>query len=109
MPISPFTDWSSIGKLPTRLDLEEEEVIAIDHSNSDSDYVSPEPVHEPASPRPEPRGSREEEPKPVPPREEGPGAPNILVILPGTEEGVEKFLSSELTPSLEEEDSEETF
>ena len=36
-PISPFTDWSSIAELHTRLDLEEEEVMAID---SDSDCAS---------------------------------------------------------------------
>ena len=74
--ISPCTDWSSIGELPTRLDLEKEEVIAIDHSDSDNDYVPPEPVYEPGSPGPELRGSREEEPeepRPGPPREEGPG------------------------------------
>ena len=53
-------------------------VIDID---SDSDYVPPEPVYEPGSPRPEPRGPREEEPeepRPRPPREEGHGAPNII-------------------------------
>ena len=80
-PISPFTDWSSIGELPTRLDLEEEEVIAIDDSDNDSDYVPPESMYEPDSPRPEPRGPREEEPeepRPGPPGEEGPGAPNIF-------------------------------
>ena len=59
MSIFPFTDWSSIGELPTRLDLEEVEVIAIDDSDSDSDYVPPEPVYEPGSPRHAPRGPRE--------------------------------------------------
>ena len=79
-PISPFTGWSSIVELPTRLDLEEEEVIAI-NSDNDSDYVPPETVYEPGSPRPDTRGPREEEseePSPGPLREEGPVAPNIF-------------------------------
>ena len=55
-PISSYTDWSSIGEIPTRLDLEEEEVIAIDDSDDDDDdYVPPEPSYEPGSTRPEPR------------------------------------------------------
>ena len=37
-PISPFMDWSSLGEMPTRIDLEEAEVISID-SDSDNDYV----------------------------------------------------------------------
>ena len=36
------------------------------------------------------------------------GLQTFLLILPGAEEGVEEFLSSKLTPSLEEEDSDET-
>ena len=67
-PICPFTDWSSVGEIPTRLDLEEEVVIAIDDRDDDNDYVPPEPSYEPGSPR---LGPRE-------PREEGPGAPNIF-------------------------------
>ena len=61
--------------MPTRLDLEEEEVIAID---SDSDYVPPEPVYEPGSPRPEPIEEASEGPRPGQSREEGPGAHNIF-------------------------------
>ena len=67
-------------ELPTRLNVDEEEVIAIDDSDSDIDYVPPEPVYEPGSPRPEPRGPREEEPEEPgsgPPRQEGPGVSNI--------------------------------
>ena len=52
-PISPFTDWSSLVEMPTRLDLEDVGVISID-SDNDNDYVPPEPVYKPDSPRPEP-------------------------------------------------------
>ena len=64
----------------TRLDLEEAEVIPID-SESDSDYVLPEPVYKPGSPRPEPTEEAPEDPRPGPSREEGPGAPNIFYGL----------------------------
>ena len=59
--------------MPTRLDLEEEEVIS-----SNSDYVPPEPVYEPGSPRPEPIEETSEDPRPGPSRDEGPGAPNVF-------------------------------
>ena len=36
-PISPYTNWSSIGEIPTRLDLEEEEVIEMDDDDDDDD------------------------------------------------------------------------
>ena len=52
-------------------------VIAID-KDSDGDYVPPEPVYDPASPRPEPREEEPEEPRPGPHRVESPGAPNIF-------------------------------
>ena len=55
--ISPFTE------IPTRMDLQEEEVIAIYDSYSDRDSVPPEPIYEPGSPRPETIGPREEEPE----------------------------------------------
>ena len=57
--------------MPIRLDLEGEEVIS-----SNSDYVPPEPVYEPGSPRPEPVEEAPENPRPGPSREEG--APNIF-------------------------------
>ena len=60
--MSLHSDWSSIEELPTGLDTEEDEVIEIDE---DEAYEPPEPIYEPASPRPEPR-------------EEGPRAPNIF-------------------------------
>ena len=60
-PISPHTNWSSIEAIPTRLDLEDEEVIEID---GDDDYEAPEPVYL-SEPRPELRY-------------EGPRAPNIF-------------------------------
>ena len=68
-PISPFTDWSSLEEIPTRLDLEveEAEVISIT-SNSDNDYVPHSPIYEPNSPvedHPQPENSRDN------------GAPNI--------------------------------
>ena len=74
-PISPFMDWSSLGEMPTRLDLEEAEVISID-SESGNDYVPPEPMYKPGSPRPEPVEEAPENPRPGPSREEG--APNIF-------------------------------
>ena len=54
--------------MPTRLDLEEEEVISI---SSNSDYVPPEPVYEPGSPRPEPIEETPEDTRPGPSREGG--------------------------------------
>ena len=75
-------DWSSLGEMPTRLDLEETEVISID-SESYSDYVPPEPVYKPGSLRPEPAEEAPEDPRPGPSRErepsgEDPGVPNIF-------------------------------
>ena len=64
--------------MPTRLDLEEGEVISID-SDSGNDYVPPEPMHELGSPRPEPVKEAHENPRPGPSREEG--APNIFYRL----------------------------
>ena len=51
-------------------------------SDTDSDYVPPEPVYEPGFPRPKPREEEPKEPRPAPPREEGPGAPNIFTDSP---------------------------
>ena len=45
--------------------------------SSNSDYVPPEPVYEPGSPRPEPIEETHEDPRPGP-REEGPGVPTIF-------------------------------
>ena len=53
-PISPFTDWSPLGEMPTRLDVDETEIISINEIESDSDYVPHSPLYEPGSPRPEP-------------------------------------------------------
>ena len=64
-----------LGQMPTRLDLEEAEVISIDNE-SYNDYVPPEPMYEPGSPRPEPVEEASENPRPGPSREEG--APNIF-------------------------------
>ena len=72
--ISPYTDWSSLGEMPTRLDLEEAEVISI-NSNSDNDYEPPVPMYGPGFPRPEPV-EEPEDPRSGPSREEG--APNIF-------------------------------
>ena len=68
--------------MPTRLDFEEAEVISID-SESDNDYVPPEPVYEPGSPRPEPVEEAPEDPRSGPsgekePSRVDPGGPNIF-------------------------------
>ena len=60
--------------MPTRLDLEEAEVISID-SERDNDYMPPEPMHDPGSPRPDPLEEAPANPRPGPSREEE--APNI--------------------------------
>ena len=52
--ISPFTDWSSLEEMPTRLDVDETEIMSINEIESDSDYVPHSPLYEPGSPRPEP-------------------------------------------------------
>ena len=88
-------------------------MIAID-SDSDSDYVPPEPVYEPGSPRPEPREEEPEEPRPGPPREQGPGAPNIFTDFARTRgrgrgRGIPGISVQQVTPSSEEVDPEETF
>ena len=67
-PISPYTDWSSLGEA-------EAEVISINSGESDNDYVPPEPMYEPDSPRPEPV-EEPEDPRPGHSREEG--APKIF-------------------------------
>ena len=38
-------NWSSIEEIPTRLDLEEEEIIEIDE-DEDKDYEPPEPIYQ---------------------------------------------------------------
>ena len=68
--------------MPTWLDLEEADVISID-SESDCNYVPPEPVYEPGSSRPKPIEEAPEDPRPGPsvgrePSREDPGAPNIF-------------------------------
>ena len=98
-PISPFADWSSFAKMPTRLALEEEEVIAI-NSESDSDYVPPESVYKAGSPRPEPIEETPEDPRPGPPREEGPGTSNIFTDSPrGRERGPPREEGPDFTDS----------
>ena len=52
--ISPFTDWSSLGEMPTRLDVDETEIMSINEIDSDCDYVPRSPLYEPGSPMPEP-------------------------------------------------------
>ena len=77
IPISPFTHWSSLGEIPTRLDLEveEAEVISI-NSNNDNDYVPCSPIYEPNTPvEDHPVEEAPEGPQQEPSREDR--APNI--------------------------------
>ena len=85
-------DWSSLGEMPTRLDIEEAEVISID-TDSDNDYVTPESMYEPGFPRPEPVEEMPEDPRPS--REEG--APNIFTDSREREPSREDWAPSDFT------------
>ena len=53
-PISSFTDWSSLGEMPRRLDVDETEIMSINEIESDNGNVPHSPLYKPGSPRPEP-------------------------------------------------------
>ena len=88
-------DLPSLGEMPTRLDLEETEVISID-SDGDNDFVPPEPMYEPDSPKPELVEEVPESPRPGPSKEEG--APNIFIYSrerePAREDGAPNDFTS---------------
>ena len=96
-PISPFTDWSSLGEIPTRLNLEveEAEVISI-NSNSDNDYVQCSPIYEPGSPRPDhPIEEAPESPQPEPSRKDSaPYIPTSARRAPSRDNGAPNIPNS---------------